>query len=248
MIRFFRKIRQKLISENRFSNYFLYAIGEILFVVIGILLALQVNNWSQERSDRRLEAEYVERLKMDLEQDLLVFTNFEANFLGIKRDVLEVLGSAKEVEEIIYNPVITDENLALSITVSLPKIQSTTFEELKNNGSMRLIRNPDIRLELEDYYDLYELITIIHQKSPGSYKQILYGSLPGPTNESILNKRDYTTLEKEIGFNLFLNHKGKQEAINLELHYTAGMSDWLNRFKTEADNCLASLELEYPEN
>ena len=49
MIKFFRKIRQKLLSENKFSKYFIYAIGEIILVVIGILIALQVNNWNEER-------------------------------------------------------------------------------------------------------------------------------------------------------------------------------------------------------
>jgi len=43
MIKFFRKIRQKLLIENKFSKYILYAIGEIILVVIGILIALQIN-------------------------------------------------------------------------------------------------------------------------------------------------------------------------------------------------------------
>ena len=49
MIKFFRKIRQKLITENKFNRYLLYAIGEIILVVIGILIALQVNNWNNDR-------------------------------------------------------------------------------------------------------------------------------------------------------------------------------------------------------
>ena len=57
MIKFFRKIRQKLLSENKFSKYLLYAIGEIILVVIGILIALQINNqniYKQERSIEKL--------------------------------------------------------------------------------------------------------------------------------------------------------------------------------------------------
>lgn len=59
MIKFFRRIRKQLITENlptgqagKFSKYLLYAIGEIVLVMIGILLALQVNNWNEERKDR----------------------------------------------------------------------------------------------------------------------------------------------------------------------------------------------------
>ena len=49
MIKFFRKIRRKLLTENKISKYLLYAIGEIILVVIGILIALQVNNWNEDR-------------------------------------------------------------------------------------------------------------------------------------------------------------------------------------------------------
>jgi hypothetical protein len=49
MIKFFRKIRQGLISESKFSKYLLYAIGEIVLVVIGIFIALQLNLWSENR-------------------------------------------------------------------------------------------------------------------------------------------------------------------------------------------------------
>jgi uncharacterized membrane protein YgaE (UPF0421/DUF939 family) len=52
MINFFRKIRQQLLTENKFSKYLIYAIGEILLVVIGILIALSINNWSQFEKDR----------------------------------------------------------------------------------------------------------------------------------------------------------------------------------------------------
>ena len=49
MIKFFRKIRQRLLTENKFSKYLIYAIGEIILVVIGILIALQINNWNENR-------------------------------------------------------------------------------------------------------------------------------------------------------------------------------------------------------
>ena len=49
MIKYFRKIRQQLLTQNRFSKYLLYAVGEILLVMVGILLALQVNNWNEDK-------------------------------------------------------------------------------------------------------------------------------------------------------------------------------------------------------
>ena len=49
MLRFLRRVRQRLLAENGFRKYLLYAIGEILLVVIGILIALQINNWNEEK-------------------------------------------------------------------------------------------------------------------------------------------------------------------------------------------------------
>ena len=66
MIKFFRKIRQRLLSENKFSKYLLYAIGEIMLVVIGILIALQINNSSEARKERTIEINYLKNLKADL--------------------------------------------------------------------------------------------------------------------------------------------------------------------------------------
>lgn len=58
MIKFFRRIRQRLLTENKFSKYLFYAVGEIVLVVIGILVALQLNNWNEERAQREIEIYY----------------------------------------------------------------------------------------------------------------------------------------------------------------------------------------------
>lgn len=70
MIKFFRHIRQRMIKENRISKYLLYAIGEIVLVVIGILIALQINNWNQQRQQNDQEKIYLEDLKRDLIFDI----------------------------------------------------------------------------------------------------------------------------------------------------------------------------------
>ena len=69
MIKFFRNIRQKLLSENRFSKYLLYAIGEIVLVVIGILIALSINNWNENRKTEKEIINLFSALRNDLIQD-----------------------------------------------------------------------------------------------------------------------------------------------------------------------------------
>ena len=69
MIKFFRKIRQKMLTENKFSKYLLYAIGEIVLVVIGILIALQINNWNETKKNTIAIRNVLLEIKEDLIQD-----------------------------------------------------------------------------------------------------------------------------------------------------------------------------------
>ena len=67
MIKFFRKIRQRLLTENKFSKYLIYSIGEIVLVVIGILLALQVNNWNEGKKDNAESIKILKKLQAEFE-------------------------------------------------------------------------------------------------------------------------------------------------------------------------------------
>ena len=70
MIKFFRKIRYKLMETGKTGKYFKYAIGEILLVVIGILIALQINNWNENRKQNNLETVYLKSLKEEFQTNL----------------------------------------------------------------------------------------------------------------------------------------------------------------------------------
>jgi hypothetical protein len=71
MIKFFRHIRQRMLNENRFSRYFLYGIGEIVLVVIGILIALQINNWNEAKKDQAYETKMLSEVAKALKADRL---------------------------------------------------------------------------------------------------------------------------------------------------------------------------------
>ena len=70
MLGFLRRLRSSLIEENHLRKYLVYAVGEILLVMIGILLALQVNNWNQNRKDRIAEQEIVVELRKEFQENL----------------------------------------------------------------------------------------------------------------------------------------------------------------------------------
>jgi len=103
MIKFFRKIRQRLLSENKFSKYLLYAVGEIILVVIGILIALQINNNNEARKEKALEKELINLLISDLEEkrkeNLSDFTNAN-RFIKRFEESIEMWENTKRIDTI----------------------------------------------------------------------------------------------------------------------------------------------------
>ncbi|MFP4844387.1 DUF6090 family protein [Winogradskyella sp. PE311] len=113
MIKFFRKIRYNLMSENKTSKYFKYAIGEILLVVIGILLALQINNWNQKRLESQKEKVVLNQLRLD----------FKANDSIIKK------GLNYFDKSFIYNTLIL-KNTGPNVTLPKDEISRDSLKRL----------------------------------------------------------------------------------------------------------------------
>tara|TARA_B100000497_G_scaffold126268_1_gene164710 strand:+ start:944 stop:1378 length:435 start_codon:yes stop_codon:yes gene_type:complete len=74
MIKFFSKIRQKILAENKYGKYLIYAICEIVLVVIGILIALSINNWNENQKREKLKSAYRVSLVNDLSLDTLMLS------------------------------------------------------------------------------------------------------------------------------------------------------------------------------
>ncbi|WP_242202066.1 DUF6090 family protein [Aestuariivivens insulae] len=90
-MKFFRKIWQQLLSENKFSKYLIYAIGEIILVVIGILIALAVNNWNQENKEKDLEQDLLVRIHRDLVLDTINFKGLITPNNKLREDLKDLL-------------------------------------------------------------------------------------------------------------------------------------------------------------
>jgi len=148
MISFFRKIRQKLLQQNRVTQYLTYAIGEIALVMIGILLALQVNNWNENRKARTFETEILSLIDQNLTRDsVLIATELQNAILAVQlTDSI-----LNQIERGIY-----DERLNVwmgkVVTFERFKSQSSAFEVLKSKG-IGTISDKDLQLNLISYYD-----------------------------------------------------------------------------------------------
>lgn len=87
MINFFRRIRKQLADDNKPLKYARYAIGEILLVVIGILIALQINNWNEDRKTHLRDIEFLSNLKVELSVDISAFNDRKSHYQNINDNI-----------------------------------------------------------------------------------------------------------------------------------------------------------------
>ncbi|MEM6516403.1 MAG: DUF6090 family protein [Bacteroidota bacterium] len=151
MIKLFTNIRRKLLTENRFKKYVLYAIGEIILVVIGILIALQINTWNQNKKDKKLEEQYYCRLLEDAKQDRRNYDN-QLSLLREKISANNVLIQRLQNRD---TPLDSIAPLILeSIKYSVQDMTATTnaFEDIKSSGNLNIIKDLEVKSTLTSYY------------------------------------------------------------------------------------------------
>ncbi len=144
MIKFFRHIRQNLLMENKTGKYFKYALGEIVLVMIGILLALQVNNWNTERIQSIESRELSKRLFLETNQNIeLLKLEVENQNQGLDAllQFLKMTGNnyqEKSVEK-------TDSLLYYIISSPRFKLNTSVLEETISTGSLASIKSDSLR-------------------------------------------------------------------------------------------------------
>jgi len=153
MIKFFRHIRYNLMETGKTGKYLKYAIGEIILVMIGILLALQVNNWNIARTDKIQETKYLNNIKLDLQKDLANLS-YQLDFRNKKYK-----GTQKLIEQLNGLPIDNLTELTYNVTNTLMEERftpnNTTYNELSSSGNLNLISNDSIKmllLELQEHY------------------------------------------------------------------------------------------------
>jgi hypothetical protein len=148
VIKFFRKIRQKLLQDKKFSKYLIYAIGEIVLVVVGILIALQINNWNEAKKYREKEVILLTEMKANLQEDLkdLQF-NIENNKKRIRYN--DVIRTVME-EKIPFNDSL--KPYFGNIFGNFQLVENTSaWENLKSVG-LDLVSNDSLRNNLSQLY------------------------------------------------------------------------------------------------
>lgn len=147
-----KKLRNRQPEKRKITKYLLYALGEIILVVAGILIALQINNWNEIRKERQSEKNILAGIRDNIQQDTI---DFNANITfyqkRIKKDsiVLDHLIHQKEYTEEIINELYLMSILDVSVA-----FQYSHFEEAKQRG-LSIISNEKLRDNLRKIYEFY---------------------------------------------------------------------------------------------
>lgn len=187
MIKFFRRIRQNMIAENKASKYILYAIGEIVLVVIGILIALSINNNNEDKKARKLEVKYLKNLQTDIGLELKNNDSM-INYRLLTAEAASKLLNFKPLEN-------ATDILNLEITINQVYARKTfiptnnTYKELLSSGNLNYITNDSIKEYLMELDKMYVQIDNSEYHMYREYEEYLYNT--SVENAEMLNLFDF---------------------------------------------------------
>jgi hypothetical protein len=187
MIKFFRKTRQNLLMENKTRMYFKYAIGEIMLVVIGILIALQINNWNQNRINKQLESKYCKRLLEDIREDKIMLQttlDYSNQVIAHAKNAIAVFENSTDSNSDPVNNLI---DMYQASQLQDPNSAASTYKELIASGQINLIQNDSLKTALIRYYEIdwtEAIIFILANK----YRENLRGLMPYDIQTEIRSK------------------------------------------------------------
>jgi hypothetical protein len=150
MLRIFRNIRKQLASENKVMAYLRYAIGEILLVVIGILIALQINNWNEVRKNATIEEEIISNLHEEFIQNGLVLKEVTEVFNKSEQSCYQLMNLMNKDRNYLSRFNI-DSLLYWSIDFTSFNPSNNVFDEVLQSGRLGLIKNKDLVNSLFDW-------------------------------------------------------------------------------------------------
>ena len=175
MIKLFRNIRKSLLKEGKTTNYLKYAIGEIVLVVIGILIALQVNNWNEARKDTTFEHEILSLIDQNMEQDSISLS------IELSKTKLAIHLTNRLLKQVALKNYKDSLNFWMGKIISFERFrsQSSAYEMLKAKG-LENISNRKLQMSLISYYD-----------------EILYQVYQSLNDVELSFKKDWTPVIKE---------------------------------------------------
>ena len=233
MINFLRGARQQSLNENssdskqRKGNYTLYAVGEIVLVVIGILIALQINNWNDQKKERDIELRYLSNIKKDLSINILEIEKY----LEIRTKSMD---NAKTILSHFEGIPITDAAAFNEMAISMYDWKrfyqnNNTFQELTFSGNLRLISNDSIKTLLFNIESIYKINKAEEDHFRFDTEELIY--------EPLYQLMDLKALVESSGFPLTNENGIKSAPLTPEIY-----KEYLTNIKAKNGFAMAALE------
>lgn len=222
MIKFFRKIRQNLLMKNKTGKYFKYAVGEIVLVVIGILIAIQINNWNEQNKIDKIENTYLTRLIQDLDDNITswekLIKNEEKRFEGTKQFIK--FGLNKNIDSVLnvlphFNIIGRWDDLTMN---------QVTFDEMKSSGKLDIISNDSIKISLLQLDQVYKKVFERNATRKAGHKKYIDDPIT-----DVLNTLNFVVLDNALS-DLHPKNYNKEE---LESYLESFRSDFFELFNNQ---------------
>jgi len=233
MPKFFNNRRLQELFKARSRMYFMYAIGEIFLVVVGILIALQIDNWSESRKEKALEIKSLKEVVDAIENDLY---DINENIIGFSYRIDSYKTFLKYVEEGSEWDEILQEKLTniKGITTFISNIGP--YETLKSRG-LTTITNDELRLKIASYYDIeYERLYTRESRYHEHFLNYIKPSIMKYFKmETLLEPVNYVQLQKDFQF---------KQIIIWELSTETAMLTAYDNIRVKAEDLIKLLEEE----
>jgi len=154
MLFFLRKVRKKLMKENKITSYLLYAIGEIVLVVVGILIAVRIDHWNDERKERKKEAFLVAEIHAEMKDNLAQFNSISNSIGSVIEEGSNLVDMFPLSPEIIQTQEFGQSFIDFRQNPSFDPFLGT-LKSIINSGNIDLIENDELRKLIVSYEDVY---------------------------------------------------------------------------------------------
>jgi hypothetical protein len=245
MIKFFRKIRQNMIKENKISKYMLYAIGEILLVVLGILIALQINNWNENKKTHKSERIYLSQMLNSLKSDLGRTIYIYENRALIKDRAIKTLINDLNKVNLPHDSILRPSFRQMTMTLSFA-YDKGAYESLKSHG-LGIIQNDSLRQKIVRVYENDLPLGIVFIDNNRNLQSELRQKYLLELTEYDYKKTD--SLQWEVDTNVdFLKIKDSKPLRNLFRLETSVASNYIRRLQeniADFENLIEAIENEF---
>ncbi|MGH1387810.1 hypothetical protein [Kordia sp.] len=155
MIKLFRKNRRKMLTENKFANYFAYVAGEIILVIVGILIALAINEHSNNEKKLELRNSYIIQLYDEADRNLKKLTLLDDEAATILKELDSVFKMLLNKD--YDNPKLSSKSFFLIISKKFYP-EMITYENLKFSGDLKLFNDLNLRNAISESYETFNPI------------------------------------------------------------------------------------------